>query len=58
MKEQKCWNCKDGTVMWAGDSECDPEDQHEVVTTMICLSCDAAYLVHWGGNDGDQDNSG
>lgn len=48
---RKCWYCEDGILIWSGDHECEPEDDHLFLTTLCCLDCNALYLVYWNTPD-------
>ena len=50
---RKCWYCEEGFLIWGGDHDCEPEDDHLIVSNLSCGNCNAFYLVYWGEQDGD-----
>jgi len=55
---RRCWHCEDGILIWGGDHDCEPEDDHLIVSNLSCGNCNALYLVYWGEQDGSKNNSG
>lgn len=51
MSERECWHCEEGKLIWSGDHECEPEDEHLFLTTLCCSDCNALYLVYWNTPD-------
>lgn len=45
---RKCWYCEDGILIWGGDHDCEPEDDHLIQTNLSCNSCNAFYVVYGG----------
>ena len=54
---RRCWYCvddDDALLIWGGDQDCEPEDDHLIVTNLTCSKCNALYLVYWGESGGGQ----
>lgn len=42
-----CWYCET-ELIWGGDHDCEPEDDHLIVSNLTCPNCNAFYLFYWG----------
>jgi len=49
---RRCWYCEDGILIWGGDHDCEPEDDHLIRTNLSCSDCGAYYEIWWGKPDG------
>jgi len=49
---RRCWYCEDGILIWGGDDDCEPEDDHLIRTKLSCSDCGAYYEIWWGKPDG------
>ena len=50
----KCWDCGE-EVIWGGDHDCEPEDDHLIVSNLTCPNCNAFYLFYWGEADAENE---
>ena len=46
----KCFQCG-SELIWGGDHDCEPEDDHLIVSNLTCPECNTFYLMYWGESD-------